>query len=394
MADAVRDQDHKPEEHAPARSTPQQQAGTGPGLAAVTAIRASGAPAAAKIAGLMKAHPNERDAILAWLHEHRGNAFVQRVVAQASLATQTSEPGEIEGKLPAGVDVKSVTASVVIPGKRTLTGDWKSSVATRAPTTVTVEVSHTGVRVSLSPKLFVDATWPLQNAEIRGAGIGFDTGKAFAEVVDGHGVGSGMISIKDRVIATITGMLDKGIAGTKLAKKGYDPTYDPDLAGTLAELTAGFTKLFEGEDQAEQAQPGKPPPIAAKEMSQISAGATVTSKAGGAFLKDGSGLKIGAGSDLTLTAQGAGNIQGLLDSKNAQGAAEAAQLQSLSLSAGDLEVVAKGKPIVKLHSLTMLPGGAIKIDHMTLLGKAADAKAVESGLSLLIGPIALHGREG
>ena len=61
----------------------------GSGLAAVQATRGVGPDAVAQIAGLIANHPHERNAILNWLHQHRGNAFVQQV-ARASTTTATA----------------------------------------------------------------------------------------------------------------------------------------------------------------------------------------------------------------------------------------------------------------------------------------------------------------
>src|SRR4051812_31809328 len=97
-----------------------------PGLAAVEAIQGQGA--AGQVVKAIHEHPDERDEIMKWLQQHRGNGFVQEV---------TKHLGEVERVLPPGVDLKSVRATFTIPGKRKLTGDWKAAVSTRQATQVT-----------------------------------------------------------------------------------------------------------------------------------------------------------------------------------------------------------------------------------------------------------------
>ena len=382
-ADTQRNQphQHQGQDHA-AKPTgkPEQAPPVGPGLAAVEAIQGQGDAAAAAVVKELHAHPDERDNIMLWLQQHRGNAFVQDV---------TKHMGQVERALPQGVDLKSVRASINIPGKRKLAGDWKATVATREPTQVMVEVTHTGVQLHMMPGLFVDATWPLQNAAIHGAGIQFATGKAHAEVSDGHGIGSGMWSIKDTVGEKITTMLEKGIHGSPLAQPGYDPTQDADLGGTLRSVEDGFEALFEGQADGKDSKHGKAP-IDDKEMTNVQAGGTVTLKAGGQFMKDGTGLKLDAGSDVSLDAIGAGNVHDVKsEGANPQAAAEHAKITALRLGASGLTVMAHGKPVAKISELTILPGGEVKVEQMELLGKARDAQAGEAGLSLLIGLLAM-----
>ena len=354
-----------------------------PGLAAVQALQGTGDGQAGAVVKIIHEHPEERDDIMKWLQQHRGNTFVQDV---------TKHLGQIERALPQGVDLKSVRGSVMIPGKRKLSGDWKAAVSTREATQVTVEVTHTGVQLYMSPPLFVDAQWPLQNAELSGASIDFKTGKAHANVRDGHGLGSGMWSIKDNVAEKITGMLEKGIQGSPLAQPGYDPTQDANLQGTLQSVETHFQALFAGDANEDKKKDSKAP-IDANEVNNVSAGGTVTLKEGGKFMQDGTGLQIDPGSDVSLDAIGAGNVKDVSSAGSAQGAAEQAKLTSLRLGASGLTVMTGGKPIAKISSMEVLPGGAVKIDQMELLGKAQKAQAGEAGLSLLVGLLALYAHD-
>lgn len=389
MADAQQQHQQGRKKGSQDQATQQPAQEPTPGLDAVRAITAQGEPGAAAVVRVLREHPSERDEIMTWLHKHRGNAFVQQV---------TSKMGVIERAMPEGFDLKAVTASVTVPAGKTLVGDWKTKVATKHATTLTVEVSQSGIRAWLSPSLHVDATWPLQNAEIRGAGLKFVDGKPFANVVDGHGLGSGMISITEQLESKITNVIAQGVAGTPLARPGYQPTEDSNLAGTLDRVVHGFAHLFDddkdGDGQPDHGDKKKKPALEAREIGQVSAGATVTTKGGGSFMKDGCGCELTPGSDLTMTVEGGGNLHDVMGSKSPAEAAQAAAVQAVRLNATGMKVVSKGKPVAQISAMTLHHGGKVTIDSMQLLGKARDARATEAGLSLLVGLIAMAGRDG
>ncbi len=347
------------------------------------AITAGGEAGAARVVQVMRAHPMERDEIMEWLQQHRGNAFVQQV---------TAKMGQVERALPEGVELKSVRGSITIPGGKKLTGNWQASIATKHATTLTVEVSGTGVNAWLSPSLHVDATWPLQNAEIRGAGVRFADGKPYANVTDGRGLGSGMISVSDNIEEKITSAIAQGIAGSPLARPGYVPTQDPNLGATLDAVMANMGGLFEG--GGNEGNKKKKDGITPDDMDRVSAGGTISLRAGGQFLKDGTGLAIAPGSDLSVSVEGGGDLQDVMDAgTNPEAALKAASIQAIRINAGDMQVKSKGKPIAKITALTVRPGGRVTIDHMELLGSAATARAGEAGLSLLVGLLALGARD-
>lgn len=368
-------QQHAPEHQTEGKGPPT----TGPGLAAVEAVRGSGEQAAAPIAQIVRAHPEEREQILTWLHQNRGNAFVQLVTAHL---------GQIERQLPGQVELKSVNASFSIPGNRKLTGNWMYAAKTRETTQVWIEVSTTGIRVSLSPGLYLDIDWPGRDAQLSSAGIDFTSGKPFAHVNDGGGIG--MIPVKGIIADKVTTMLSEATKGTKLGAH-YDPTQDPDLKGTLDRVMAGFQKLFHSD---EQAAAGQKPPIKPEEMKHVSAGATVAMRGGAKFLQDGTGIELAAGAPLSISVDGAGDVGHLAQSHDAQSAVDALDVQAVHLSTDGLTVIAKGKPVAKISSMTLARGGKVTIDSMTPLGKLADAEATESGISLLFALIAARSGDG
>jgi len=333
---------------------------------------------------IIHAHPDERDAILEWLHRHRGNAFVNQV---------TSRLGQVERGLPQGVELQHLRASVTIPGGKRLAGNWKADVGTTAPTRATIDISPAGVRLWMSPAIFVDASWPLQNAEIRGGGINFADGKSYAEVSDGHGWGSGMWSIKDGIAEMIRGLLDGAVRGTPFAQPGYQLSRDTDLSGTLERIVSSIQNLTTDRDHSTTHKPAQRGGVTERDLDRVSLGATVAVRGGGRFLTDGTGMVIAPGSTISVDVEGAGNVGDITATRSAADAAQAAHVSAVRVSAGDLQVVSDGKPVAKLETLTIRPGGHVTIDQMTLLGKAAKARDTESGLAFLAALIALGARD-
>jgi len=349
-----------------------------PGLDAVRAIGAQPTANPAAIVRLMRQYPMERDEILTWLHQNRGNAFVQRVTAQL---------GQIERHLPEGVDVQSVSGSFTLPAGVQLAGSWQATVSTRNPTSVGVEVTQTGVNVWCQPGIFVDSTWPLQNAFIRGAGLRFG-GRPYANVDDQSALGAGFISISGRIEGKITESIAQAIEGTPFARPGYVPNQDADLGGTLNRVMTGFRNLFQSGGHSEGGGG-----INARQLSDVGVGATVTT-AGGDYTRNGTGLQVTAGAPISLHAQGAANIQQLIDAGSTQNAVSAANVQAISVESGGLTVVAKGEPIARIQRLTVHRGGRVTIDSVELLGSARRAQATEVGLSLIVGVLAQRAGNG
>ena len=199
-----------------------------------------------------------------------------------------------------------------------------------------------------------------------------------------------MIPLRDYVSGQVTDMIQKAVTGTNIANHSYDPTKDADLNGTLNRVMIGFTKLFATTGDAAPAKA----PISPKEMTHVSAGATVSMKAGANFIKDGTGLQITPGAAMTIGVDGAGDLESVMGGHDAQSTVNAMNIQAVHLSTDGLTVVAKGKPVAKLGTITLARGGKVTIEGIQPLGKLAEAEAAESGLSLLIALIAARGGDG
>ncbi|HEY4056125.1 MAG TPA: hypothetical protein VGM39_05925 [Kofleriaceae bacterium] len=351
-----------------------------PGLDAARAVDGNGEPAAVQIANLLRRYPAERDEILTWMQQHRGMQFATLV---------RNHLGVVERSMPEGYELTDVHASVMIPGNRKLGGTWQAEVSTAYPTNVIARITPTGVSVTFSPAMFVNGNgWVgLRNAEIQGAHLDFATGQVHADVHDARGF-TGFISIKDNLSEMITSAITKGVASTPLSRPGYSPTKDTNLQGSIQSILHAVQGMVTSE-------PGKPAanaPVGNREMTNPSVGGTVVAKLGGSFLQNGNGLVIAPGSSVSVDVQGNANIAELQRSQeggvDAARGLDAAHVSGVNLSASDLVVQAKGKPVARLQSITLSPGGAITIDRMELLGEAAKARNTEGALALLVAIVA------
>ncbi len=376
MAQGSQQDTHHAKQQAPAAQVGVEQGAApvvdGPGLQLLMQTKLGSAQAdAVKIVELLREYPGERTAMMTWLHKHRGNAFVQQV---------TQQMGQVERELPAGVDLKEVRGSFNIPAGRMLAGNWKAEVKTSRPTRVEVAVGHTGVSMRFSPGLLIDAQWPLQNLIVYSATYNFGDSNVSLNAGKDSGLGSGMISIRDNVNDMLSQLIIKAVSGKAPAAAGYDPIKDANLEGTLRTMIDGVGTMFSsGGDQTKADKM----PVATSEMQGLSAGATVMSKLQQSFGPPGAGLSLDANSALEIDADGAGSAADVMAGGTLEESMTAASLQSIRIRSSGLCVMLKGKPAIRLRSLTVKRGGAVVVGEMELLNNLATAAVVESGLSAL-----------
>lgn len=264
----------------------------------------------------------------------------------------------------------SASASVEIPANRRLAGNWAYEAQTRHATRVDASIDQRGIRVSVSPGIHLDVTWPGRDCTINGASLAFGPAAPRVDVSDGGGVG--VIPVDGTVEAKISEMLARGVAGTRLRDPHYDPLHDPDLSGTVQQVAQSFARCF--------ASPGAP-------------------RAGGVGLGDVTGRGLGAGFTVTepihiaedvdlaaggqvqLEALGAANLGALAAARDNPGRADAIHFDALQLTSPGLDINVGGKPLVRMQQLTFHRGGRVSVEAMTPLGKLASARRTEAGLA-------------
>jgi hypothetical protein len=268
-------------------------------------------------------------------------------------------------QIPAELAPVAAGVSFDLPGDKELTGSW-NDLSTVNTTTVTLTVRTTGIDLSFSPALLIDAQWPVSDMEWSALHYDFATASVTsvdlvstqaAAISGGHG------SATSDITAFFVGLL----AGSNMATAGYDPLADPDLAGTLNHIRSNFT-----------AMPSSGGEVGAADVSHINlfGDATVhgpvTAGAGkGSVTIDGSvhvsAELRGTGADLAAGAK----------------AGHSPQIERLTLSGTSIIVRSDGADIARLDSIVVSFGGQVSIERMTLLGRAAEMAGVESGVRLL-----------
>lgn len=291
-------------------------------------------------------------------------------------------PSTVADQVPANVDLRSARVSFTMPAKKKLADAALYDATTQYATTVTISASPTELRVSTSPGLHFDVQWPGQNMRFSSAGVNFATGQSFANFFLEGGLGSGFIDVSDRGAQTVRGMIDQAIAGTAMARPGYNPMQDRDLVGTLNRIKANFDRLPTGQGNQ----------VGAGDLSSPTIGATLGMKAPFVKEADGAGLSIPAGGQLDVEVLGSANLSRLLQAGNPQAAAMAANIQHVAVRSDAITLNHKGKPIAKLLSLRVNRGGQVTLDRFEMLGNLGAGAGIEVLLRLIVGAAAMAER--
>ncbi len=272
--------------------------------------------------------------------------------------------GSINDQLPDALALRNVGAQLRLPGQTTLGGDWAAEMRTTSATTVWVELSHDGLRISMWPPLLVDAQWPLSNVEVRGLTYDFRTGTVTN--VDAANT-QFAIPMAGTVANTLRDMAVAMVAGTPVGQPGYDPFTDADLAGTLAGMQRNLASSASG--GAAPVQPGQIDQIALSAGITVLGGVSEGSSAGGIEIPSGGAIDLRAGLQGTLADVTSGRPP---------------VLQYLSISSPDaITLTSEGEPIARLQDLVVNHGGAVRVNRYEALGSLRDAEQTESGLRAL-----------
>jgi hypothetical protein len=291
---------------------------------------------------------------------------------QAGASASDRAYGSPAGAMPREIGLEGASATVQIPARRKLAGDWKYEAQTRDATSVTVAIDHNGFRISMSPGIYLDVTWPGRDCEINGVSMAFG-GSPRVDVSDGGGFGvypvTGMVSGK------VSEMLQHALAGTRLADRHYDPLRDTDLSGTVQQLAQGFAHQFGG-GGAQKSRNG----VGLGDITARGAGADVSLNEP---IQIGKGVQLAAGATAHLEAMGVANLASVAAGHTNQERADAVHFDSLVLTSPGIEVNVDGKPIARIQQVTFHRGGAVTVERMTALGKLDNARKTESTLAAI-----------
>ncbi len=297
----------------------------------------------------------------------------------AEKKTGPAAPGRSPASDLPAVDLRAARVSFNLPARRQLAGSALYDAATRSETSITVAVSPEGLEVSASPLVPFDVTWPGQNMSFGSAGIDFASGEVSAHFYRDGGLGSGFIDVTQRGAAEVKRMIRQAIAGTPMARPGYNPFQDSNLQATLQRIKANFDAL------PSQGAPN----VEAREISSPRVGATLAMRT--PFFREAgaAGLRIGAGGQFDVDIQGSGELSRLLQAGNPQSAAMAANIQHVDLQSEAIELLRGGEPVARLQQLRIHRGGQVTIQRFEMLGGLGAGAGIESLFRLLVGVAAL-----
>jgi hypothetical protein len=280
----------------------------------------------------------------------------------AAAAQNTS----IAGQMPSLLELQELGVNFRLPPNVNLTEGW-NPLTTGEGSTVYVRLSARGLDVSFWPPLLVDAQWPMSNVEVQGFSYDFASGSVSRVSVANTQFFA--VGAKGFVEDGIREYVGKLVAGTPMGARGYNPLTDPDVRGTMAALQANA-------GSAGGSSSG-PAPLGLSDLGQITPTATISLREEILQGTSEGGVRIPAGTSITLYAGLAGTAQDL-----ASGGLGA--IEYISLSSPGIELRSGDSPVALLQELKLSHGGAVDVQRFQPLGKLADAATVESGLRALV----------
>lgn len=325
--------------------------------------------------GLRGASFAEGEAMLTPASGAPPEAPVQRKPA-AGAAVQRDE--SVADQVPDNVDLRSARISFTLPANRKLAGSMLYDATTETATSVTIQASADGLRIYTSPPLTFDVQFPGANMDFYGADVNFATGGVSASF---HKSGTGFdCTATGR--ETVVDLITRAIAGSPMARPGYNPMTDRNLTSTLMRVKATFDSLPEAQGSGGAAVP-------AADISRPTIGATLAMRTPFFQESAGAGVRIPAGGQFDVTIAGSGNLARILAAGNPQAAAMAAGINSISVRSEAIELIKDGEAIAKLKSLRIAPGGAVTLQDFEMLGGLGRGAGLESLFRIIAGGIAL-----
>jgi hypothetical protein len=326
-------------------------------------------------------------------------------------------PGGVGGATTAAtggaIGLQSIEGSFVIPGGKLLSGTLAREVKTTMPTTVSVQITSKQVALTFPTGIYIDAQWPVQNMRLYSVTHTFEDNATKSDVRRvSDELGDGFIDQTETAQASIAETLGTIIHGTMVDRQRqhpantmpdtrqpptpqgpppnfglnadtrlptYDPLTDPNPQETLATLAKNLTAM-PSEGSHDEIKP--------EEITGLTVGATIVVNKPVEQVEGGTGLRIAAGTPISIRIDSGASIPKLQNAgQGAAAIAAAANIQAIHTSSNGIEVVKDAKPVAHIDQLTVHRGGTVKIDKISLQGEAADAARSERRYWTLVGGI-------
>lgn len=293
----------------------------------------------------------------------------------------TNEGTSITRAVPAEIDLREIGLSFTIPAGRNLSRTWRRELRTQMQSRVRLCVSRERLELSCTPPLLVDAQWPAMNMELGGATIHFADARIEVLVSSISGPGEGLVDFTNDAKREVSALLSAGIAGTAMARAGYDPLSDPDVLATLGTIAGNFQK---------QPSSGSAAEVSTNDMGDPRVEARFALREPFVFESDGAGLALPAGVVLDVRVSGSGDLASIAAAGTTRERVLSAKLQSITIGCEGIEIIAADKPVAALEHVRIDRGGKVTLERMRLLGSAEEAAGMESLFRVIAAAVALQ----
>jgi hypothetical protein len=293
------------------------------------------------------------------------------VIQQARMPAPMVMRDSLQSMLPEGVEVNSASISFQLPGPRILQSGEGYDMTTTGPTTIRLTMERSEIQVRISPAVFIDAQWPVTNMEWSGLLYDFESAsvRVLIRDVQFFAIDTAMLFesftwTTGREIGTFfTGLL----AGTPIARPGYDPFTDPDPVGTLQSVASNWVRL-----PSSSSAPGE------SDVSNIAF--SVSAAVGSPITEGNEDGQVVVSGDVTVRLQFAETLSEMRTGPPT--------LESLGIVGSSIVLRQGGEDVARLEAVSIRPGGRVTLERWTILG---GAPAQGSGVERLLRELVLRG---
>lgn len=280
--------------------------------------------------------------------------------------------------LPAEVELREIGLSFALGAGKNLSRTWQRELRTESESRFRASVTRDGLEMRFSPPLLIDAQWPAMNMQLGGIQHVFSNGQTTVYLAPISGPTEGLIDFSEDAKKEIRALMLKGITGTPMAQLGYNPMQDRKIISTLESVTEHYRKQpSDGTMDVEYSDFGR-----------VQIDMQLALKSDFRYVEKKAGLLVRLGTTIDVVLEGRGNMANLMASHSNAARADAAHIETVTITSKGLLVILNEKPIAYLDRVRIDRGGAVTLESVRLEGIAGQAEGLES-LVRVIGS-ALH----
>ncbi len=295
----------------------------------------------------------------------------------------TTKGPALLGQLPGDVEVREIGLSFTLPRGKNLSRTWSRELRTQLESRVGLRIAPDRLMLRCDPPIVIDALWPAKNMLFGGADVRFEDARIEAWISAVDGPGEGLVDFTEKAKAEIVALIAAGLAGTKMARPGYDLLADEAALATLEAIADNFRK----------APSSGSSDVSIGDFDDPAAEATFVLRVPFVHEQNGTGISVPAGGALHVRIAGTGNLACIAASGSTAARVRAANLQSITITSDVLTILHGGSPVVELCCIRIDRGGAVTLSRMRLRGSLEEVSGLESLVRVVAGAVRFAGRE-